>query len=51
MAHADLDARIDQGALEGVPDDLLRRRLKKRRLALRDAIDCIERTLQPQEPV
>lgn len=50
MAHADLDARIDQGPLEGMPDDLWRRRLKKRRLALRDAIDCIERTLQPQEP-
>lgn len=50
IAHADLDARIDQGTLQGMPDDFLVRRLKKRRLALRDEIDRLERALQPQEP-
>ena len=50
IAHADLDAHIDQGAQEGTPDEFSLRRLKKRRLALRDEIDRLERALQPQEP-
>ncbi|HEY9209381.1 YdcH family protein [Acidovorax soli] len=50
IAHADLDARIDHGAREAAPDEFSLRRLKKRRLALRDAIDRLERALQPQEP-
>jgi hypothetical protein len=50
IAHADLDARIDQGSLQGMPDDFLVKRLKKRRLAIRDEIDRLERALQPQEP-
>lgn len=50
MMHADLDARIDLGALEAVPDEFLLRRLKKQRLALHDQIDCLERALQPPEP-
>ena len=50
MMHADLDARIDLGALEAVPDEFLLRRLKKQRLALRDQIDRLERALQPPEP-
>jgi len=50
IAHADLDATIDRLA-DAVPtDELLLRRLKKRRLALRDRIERIERELDPQEP-
>ncbi|MGR4871722.1 DUF465 domain-containing protein [Variovorax sp. LARHSF232] len=50
MEHADLDATIDRLA-EAVPlDELLLRRLKKRRLALRDQIARLERELDPQEP-
>lgn len=50
MAHADLNATIDRLA-EVVPqDELLMRRLKKRRLALRDQIARIERSVEPQEP-
>jgi hypothetical protein len=50
MEHADLDATIDRLA-ETVPlDELLLRRLKKRRLALRDQIARLERELDPQEP-
>lgn len=50
IAHANLEARIDQGTLQGMPDDFLGRRLKKRRLALRNEIDRLERALQPPEP-
>lgn len=50
MEHADLDALIDRCAPEAAPDELTLRRLKKRRLALRDAMDRLERDLQPQEP-
>jgi hypothetical protein len=50
MEHADLDATIDRLA-EAVPvDELMLRRLKKRRLALRDRIARLERELDPQEP-
>ncbi|HYP82574.1 DUF465 domain-containing protein [Variovorax sp.] len=50
IEHADLDATIDRLA-DAVPtDELLLRRLKKRRLALRDRIERIERELDPQEP-
>ncbi|MBT2321451.1 DUF465 domain-containing protein [Variovorax paradoxus] len=50
IEHADLDASIDRLA-EAVPrDELLLRRLKKRRLALRDQIVRLERMLDPQEP-
>jgi hypothetical protein len=50
MEHADLDATIDRLA-ETVPtDELLLRRLKKRRLALRDQIERLERAIDPQEP-
>lgn len=50
MAHADLDDTIDR--LNGVAphDELLFRRLKKRRLALRDQIARLERSTVPQEP-
>ncbi|MBT9514571.1 MAG: YdcH family protein [Acidovorax sp.] len=50
MEHADLDALIDRYAPDAAPDELTLRRLKKRRLVLRDAMDRLERELQPQEP-
>lgn len=50
MEHADLDALIDRFAPEAARDDLALRRLKKRRLMLRDAMERLERQLQPQEP-
>lgn len=51
MAHADLDALIDQAVLAPQPpDELLLRRLKKRRLALRDQIARLQWQLDPKEP-
>lgn len=50
MEHADLDALIDLAALETPLDELMMRRLKKRRLALRDDMARIERVLTPNEP-
>ena len=50
MEHADLDALIDHAALETPLDELMMRRLKKRRLALRDEMTRIERALTPNEP-
>lgn len=50
MEHADLDATIDRLAETVQPDELLLRRLKKRRLALRDLIARLEREVDPQEP-
>jgi hypothetical protein len=51
IEHADLDATIDRLAEAMEPrDELLLRRLKKRRLALRDAIVRLECLLDPQEP-
>ncbi len=51
MAHADLDALIDQAVQAPQPlDELLLRRLKKRRLALRDQIARLQWQLIPKEP-
>ena len=50
MEHADLNALIDRAATEAPADELMMRRLKKRRLLLRDEIDRAERALQPDEP-
>jgi hypothetical protein len=50
MEHADLDASIDQLGLNAPMDELMLRRLKKRRLALRDQINQLERALDPKEP-
>ena len=50
MEHADLDALIDRTALEQPVDELMIRRLKKRRLALRDQIARLELVLDPKEP-
>lgn len=52
MAHADLDALIDVAVASQAeaPDELALRRLKKRRLALRDQIARMELSLDPKEP-
>ena len=51
IEHADLDAMIDHMAEGQAPLDELRfRRLKKRRLALRDDIARLQRLLEPKEP-
>ena len=50
MEHADLDDLIDRN-VAGMPhDDLLLRRLKKRRLLLKDLIARLEVQLDPPEP-
>jgi hypothetical protein len=50
MEHADLDNLIDRAG-ESVPfDELSLRRLKKRRLMLRDEIARLELLLDPKEP-
>jgi hypothetical protein len=50
MEHADLDSLIDGAALDRPVDDLMLRRLKKRRLLLRDQIARLELELDPPEP-
>ena len=50
MEHADLDAMIDRLGHETVVDELMVRRLKKRRLVLRDEIARLENELTPDEP-
>lgn len=50
MEHADLDALIDRISLVLPLDELSVRRLKKRRLALRDQIQTLETSLDPREP-
>lgn len=50
MEHADLDAMIDRASEETLIDELMMRRLKKRRLALRDEMARIERDLTPDVP-
>jgi hypothetical protein len=50
MEHADLDALIDRTGDEPTVDELLVRRLKKRRLGLRDQISRLELALDPKEP-
>ena len=50
MEHADLDAMIDTQSEEAPLDELMMRRLKKRRLGLRDEMSRIERELIPDEP-
>lgn len=50
MEHADLDDSIDRLSLTQPVDELMLRRLKKRRLSLRDQIQQIERALDPKEP-
>ena len=50
IEHADLDSLIDQATLTLPEDELRLRRLKKRRLALRDQIAQLEAELDPPEP-
>lgn len=50
MEHADLDDLIDRHVQEPPLDDLTLRRLKKRRLLLRDEISRLQEELDPPEP-
>ena len=50
MEHADLDNLIDRSMQTAPLDDLCLRRLKKRRLRLRDQIARLEVELDPPEP-
>jgi hypothetical protein len=50
MEHADLNALVDMAVHAFPVDELLLRRLKKRRLQLRDQIAQLEISLDPPEP-
>ena len=50
MEHADLDALIDSAAQATPLDELALRRMKKRRLALRDEMQRIRDMLLPDAP-
>ena len=50
MEHADLDNLIDRADLQEPGTELSLRRLKKRRLLLRDQIAQLEAQLEPPEP-
>jgi len=50
IEHADLNSLIDRVGHEHPLDDLALRRLKKRRLLLRDEIARLEAELDPPEP-
>ena len=50
IEHADLDNLIDRTAEQLPLDELSVRRLKKRRLLLRDQIARLETELDPPEP-
>jgi hypothetical protein len=49
MAHADLDQLIDLAGEQATIDELALKRLKKRRLLLRDQISHLEAELDPPE--
>ena len=50
IEHADLDDLIDRATIDVPSDELTLRRLKKRRLLLRDRISVLETDLSPPEP-
>lgn len=50
IEHADLDSLIDRMAVQTPIDELVLRRLKKRRLLLRDRIVHLEAQVDPPEP-
>ena len=50
IEHADLDSLIDRFAADNPLDEMALRRLKKRRLLLRDQIARLEGSLEPPEP-
>ena len=49
IEHADLNAIIDSSAVTAGMDELMLRRLKKKRLAIRDEIARLEAALEPPE--
>ena len=49
MAHADLDQLIDVAGAQPSHDELALKRLKRRRLLLRDQISQLEAQLSPPE--
>ena len=49
MEHAELNAIIDASVDQTHPDDLILRRLKKRRLAIRDELVRLESELEPPD--
>jgi hypothetical protein len=49
MEHADLDELIDRAAEQAMIDELALKRLKKRRLLLRDHIAHLEAELDPPD--
>ncbi|NTV12148.1 MAG: YdcH family protein [Zoogloea sp.] len=50
IEHRDLDQAIDRLLAAPLADDLLVRRLKKRKLVLKDRITLVEGMLTPDEP-
>lgn len=50
LEHRDLDAAIDRLAQAGDSDELMVKRLKKRKLWLKDCIARLESALIPDEP-
>lgn len=50
IEHGDLDGLIDQALLLRPADELMLRRLKKRRLLLKDQISRLEAELDPPQP-
>ena len=50
IEHGDLDNLIDRAVAEHPDDELALRRLKKRRLLLRDQIARLEIQLDPPQP-
>jgi hypothetical protein len=49
MEHADLDELIDRAGTQATIDELALKRLKKRRLLLRDHIALLEAELDPPD--
>ncbi|MRR50024.1 MAG: DUF465 domain-containing protein [Rhodocyclaceae bacterium] len=50
VEHRDLDEAINRLIASPPPDELMLRRLKKRKLQLKDRISLIERMLEPDIP-
>jgi hypothetical protein len=50
IEHDDLDDLIDRADMEHPVDEMVLRRLKKRRLLLRDQIAQLEAQIDPPEP-
>ena len=50
IEHADIDNLIDRASVDAGADELALRRLKKRRLRLRDQMSRIEAELDPPRP-